>query len=337
MKRYQLNQIAVLALWLIALSMFGQAHAQTSSAQASAQNRRTSATKVRFASGNRALKIPLEIDNNLILMQVRVNGSRPLKFIFDTGASHSGIDSKVAAELGLKPKGLADGTATGGRIKGTYTTGVSLSVSGAEISNQTVFSMPFPTVPGFEFDGIIGYSFINQFVIEIDYLNKTMNLYDPRTYTYGGDGKSIPLSFDGSKIPSVLTSIVVEGRTPIEARLEVDTGADGTLVINGSFVKKQQLLAAMPQAVKDRGRGLGGEESRLLGQVKAVQLGEFVMKDPPLVLLLDTEVKSKDGDGVVGGEIFRRFKMIIDYSRKRMILEPNKSFNDAYEIERGTE
>jgi hypothetical protein len=29
--------------------------------------------------------------------------------------------------------------------------------------------------------------------------------------------------------------------------------------------------------------------------------------------------------------------MIIDYSRKRMILEPNKNFNDAYEIERGGE
>jgi predicted aspartyl protease len=321
MKRYQLNRLAILALWLIALSMLGQANAQ----------------KVRFASGNSALKIPLEINNNLILMQVRVNGSRPLKFIFDTGASHSGIDSKVAAELGLKPQGVADGTATGGRIQGTYMTGVSLSVSGAEVSNQLIFSMPFPTVPGFEFDGVIGYGFISQFVVEIDYLKKTMNLYDPQNYAYRGNGKSIPLSFDGSKIPSVSTRIVVEGRVPIAAKLGIDTGADGTLVINSSFVKKQQLLAAMPKVVQDRGRGLGGEESRLLGQLKAVRLGLFVMKDPPVVLLLDTEVESKGGDGVLGGEIFRRFKMIIDYSRKRLILEPNESFNDAYQIERGTE
>ncbi len=319
MKRYGLNHFAMLALWLIALSLFGQANAQ----------------KVRFASGNSALKIPLEINNNLILMQVRVNGSRPLKFIFDTGASHSGIDAKVATELGLKPEGAADGTATGGRIQGTYMTGISLSVPGAEVSNQLIFSMPFPAVPGFEFDGVIGYGFISQFVVEIDYLKKTMNLYDPRTYAYRGEGKTIPLSFDGSKIPSVLTSIVVDERTPVPARLEIDTGADGTLVINSSFVKKQQLLEAMPKAVQDRGRGLGGEENRLLGQLKAVQLGLFVMRDPPVVLLLDTEVESKGGDGVVGGEIFRRFKMIIDYSRKRMILEPNKSFNDAYEIERG--
>ena len=335
MKRYQLNQIAVLALWLIALSMFGQAHAQTSSAQASAQNRRTSATKVRFASGNRALKIPLEIDNNLILMQVRVNGSRPLKFIFDTGASHSGIDSKVAAELGLKPKGLADGTATGGRIKGTYTTGVSLSVSGAEISNQTVFSMPFPTVPGFEFDGIIGYSFINQFVIEIDYLNKYMNLYDPRAYVYAGKEKPVPLLFRGGKIPFVLTKMVFEGRAPLEAKLEIDTGGDGTFVIRYPFVKKQRLLDAVPNATKDRGRGAGGEQQRVIGQVKAAHVGRFLLKDLPLALDTEGESADEDVDGVIGGEIFRRFKMILDYGHRRMFLEPNKSFNDPYKLETG--
>jgi hypothetical protein len=50
--------------------------------------------RVRFASGRSTLKIPLEIDNNIILMQVRVNRSKPLKFIFDTGWSYTAIDSK---------------------------------------------------------------------------------------------------------------------------------------------------------------------------------------------------------------------------------------------------
>ena len=337
MQKHEFKRVTILAVWLLALSAFGQAYAQQSTAGKPEQNPETNTPKVRFASGNSALKIPLEIDNNIILMQVRVNGSKPLKFIFDTGASHSGINSQRATELGLKTQGNASGTATGGRIQGTIVRDVTLSVSGTEVSNQTMFSMPFPTVPGFEFDGVIGYGFINQFVIEIDYLNKTMNLYDPRTFTYRGEGKDVPLLFDGGSIPSVLTRIIVEGRASVEARLVIDTGADGTLVINNPFVKKQQLLAAMPKPEQDRGRGLGGEERRLLGQVKSVQLGPFVMKDPPVVLSLETEVDSKDGDGVVGGEIFRRFKMIIDYSRKRMILEPNKSFNDPYEIERGGE
>lgn len=66
---------------------------------------RRGAAGVRFESGRSALKIPLDIDNSIIRVEVRVNGSRPLKFIFDTGASASAIGSDRAAELGLKTEG----------------------------------------------------------------------------------------------------------------------------------------------------------------------------------------------------------------------------------------
>ena len=334
MKRSQLTRTIILGSCILILSVFGHAAAQTQTA--ASQVPETPEATARFTSGNSALKIPLEIDNNLLLLRVSVNGSKPLRFIFDTGASHSGIDTKRATELGLKTEGQVDGTATGGRFEGTLIRGVSFKVPGAEVSNQLIVSMPFPTVPGFEFDGIIGYDFIKQFVIEIDYLNKFMNLYNPRTYVYKGKEKPIPLVFDGARVPFVLTKLVLEGRGPIDAMLEVDTGADGTFVISGPFVDKQQLLSAIPNAVKDRGRGMGGEEKRVLGQVKAAHIGRFVMKDPPLALSLHTDGSDgKDKDGVVGGEIFRRFKLILDYRHQRMFLEPNKSFNDPYHLEIG--
>src|SRR5438309_7518892 len=69
--------------------------------------------KARFDLGNSALRIPLEIDNNLILLRVNVNGSKPLKFIFDTGATLSAISSKRAAEWGLKSQGQFSGDDTG--------------------------------------------------------------------------------------------------------------------------------------------------------------------------------------------------------------------------------
>lgn len=336
MKREEFKVLIILSLCVLALSTFQQVDAQTLPAGSKAQNRHSGGPKARFTSGDRALNIPLEIDNNIILMRVSVNGSKPLRFIFDTGASHSAINSKRAVELWLKTRGEASGTATGGRIRGSYVRGVSLSVLGAEVSNQLIVSIPLPTVPGFEFDGVIGYDFINQFVVEIDYLNKVMNLYDPRTYAYEGDEKAIPLLFDGGRIPFVLTKIVLEGRAPLKAKLGVDTGADGTFVMTSAFVKTQRLLAAIPNTVQDKGLGAGGQQRRVLGQVKAAHLGRFIMKDPPLALELENEGSGgKEGDGVVGGEIFRRFKVVLDYSRRRMILEPNKNFNEPYQLEVG--
>ncbi|HJR05659.1 MAG TPA: retropepsin-like aspartic protease [Pyrinomonadaceae bacterium] len=326
---------SVLVPMLLTLSEPLQTNAQQSGKGTSARKLQQAAPMVRFDSGDSALKIPLDIDNSIIRMEVRVNHSKPLKFIFDTGASFSVISSRRAAELGLKSQGVAQGNATGGRIKGSYTKGVSLSVQGAEVSNQLIASIQINTPPGFDFDGILGQNFIEQFVVEIDYENKIMNLYNPRTYTYSGKGEVIPLLLAAGKTPLVNTKIILEGRAPVEARLELDTGADGTFVINSPFVKKQKLAEAVLKTGQSNNNGAGGEQSLLVGRVKAVQLGRLVFDNPPVGLSQDTEGSgaSEENDGVIGGEIFRRFKVILDYSRKRMILEPNKSFNDPYNVE----
>ena len=288
-----------------------------------------------FTSGDKALAIPLEIENHLILMSVRVNNSQPLKFLFDTGASISMLNRKRAAELGLKASGQASGEATGGRITTSIVEGVSLSVTGAKVSNQLLATMDFPSVPGFEFDGVIGYHFISQFVVEIDYQKKLMNLYSPRSYRNTGKGEVIALDLNGRKTPLVRTTISPEGRPAIELKLELDTGADGTVLINSPAVKKHDLLSSMPEAVRSKARGAGGEQARVVGPVKAIQLGSFVFGKPPVALSLDTQGGGAltENDGALGGELLRRFKLIIDYSRQRMILERNSSFNEPYDIE----
>jgi len=80
------------------------------SKQSSSTRKQKVASNARFTSGRSALNIPLEIDNNIILMQVGVNNSKPLRFIFDTGASHTILHSRRGSELGLKPEEQVSGT-----------------------------------------------------------------------------------------------------------------------------------------------------------------------------------------------------------------------------------
>src|SRR5918911_1114041 len=272
MKLSVIRRVIIFVVSILILSAFLQVNAQQSRKGASARSSRTAAPEVRFTNGESALKIPLDIDNNIIRIEVRVNNSKPLKFIFDTGASVSFISSQRATELGLKAQGRFHGKATGGKVQGSFTKGVSLSVQGAEISNQLIASMPFSTPPGFDFDGVIGCDFIKQFVVEIDYLNKIMNLYNPRTYAYSGKGEVIPLLLAPRRTPLVSTKFILEGRAPIAARLEVDTGADGTFVINSPLVKKQKLTEAILKTGQSNNNGAGGEQKLVVGRVKAVQL-----------------------------------------------------------------
>jgi predicted aspartyl protease len=52
-----------------------------------------------------ATDTPLELAGNHPVIQVMIDGKGPYRFLVDTGASHSVIDSSLAEELGLKSRG----------------------------------------------------------------------------------------------------------------------------------------------------------------------------------------------------------------------------------------
>lgn len=339
MRHFNLSKYSLLIISLLiafCLIVFWPVDGQAQQRKRSSSTRKPQSSEpvARFVSGNSALRIPLEIDNNIILMRVRVNDSEPLRFIFDTGASASVISPEWAAKLGLKTEGKVRGTATGGSIEASLIKGVKLSVTGAEVSNQLMAAISFGTIPCFKFDGIIGYDFINQFVVEIDYANSVMNLYEPKSYSYSGKGEVIPLLLDNRRTPLAATKILLEGSEPVVANLEVDTGGAGTFVINSPFVEKHKLVEAIQKTINGSGVGAGGEQKQLVGRVKAAQLGKLLIASPTIGLLRDIEEEgANDGaEGIIGGEIFRRFKVILDYSRKQMILEPGRSVSEPYEV-----
>jgi len=309
------------------------------SAALEAQNRRTTREEVplvssRFTAGDSA-KIPIELDNNIIFLRARVNGSRPLRFIFDTGASVSVVNADLIHELKLKIEGHADGSATGGSIQVGLVNGVSLSVEGAEVTNQIVATLALDKSPCVQFDGIIGYDFINQFIVEIDYLNSVINLYSPKTYAYSGEGKVVPLLLGGRRTPLAEVNITLEGGRSVVSQLEVDTGGDSAFVFTSPFVKKQRLTESLSASIKGTGVGAAGEQKRVVGRVKRIQLGPFMLDGPIVNLEQDTEGDAKGTGGIIGGEVFRRFKTILDYAHQRMILEPNSAFKDPYEVAMG--
>lgn len=288
---------------------------------------------VTFASGNSALRIPIEINNNLILIEASLNGKRPLKLIFDTGASATGFNADLEDELGIKGTEKFSGTATGGPIEVTVARGIRIAVKGVEVSEQPVGILALPRIPGFHFDGVMGFDFISEFVVEIDYLNKVMSLYDPKSYRYRGKGTIVPFRIKGRQTPLMDVSFLFRQGRRATATLELDTGADSAFVLNNPFVEKHRLLKTSKNIETSAGRGAGGETERILGEATRVSVGPFVFNKVPVFFSLQKEGVDTDFDGVVGGEVLRRFKVIIDYSRSRIILEPNKDLKGPFEVD----
>jgi hypothetical protein len=289
-----------------------------------------------FTSGTSAFGIPFQLSSNFVLIQLRVNNSRPLWFLFST-ASTSAIDTRIAKELGLRVQGKEKSTATGGSIGAGSISGISLALPGVTTFNQTVAVLPLEfisSVTGQPIAGLIGYDFISQFVIEVDYAKRKMNVYAPATYRYSGTGDVLPIKFIDQS-PFIAIKIMMEGREAVEGTVEFATESSGVLVVQRSFAEAHQLLKS---AKGFRLGHVGGSEeslSRTLqGRVKNIQVGRFTINNP-IVSFSQAEAgkDATDDDGQIGGEALRRFRLILDYSRQRIILEPNKHLAEPVEAD----
>jgi len=281
----------------------------------------------RFTAGQSSVRVPIELANDLIVLKVRVNGSRPLHFIFDTGASISVIDPQSARALGLRAKGKLNLDATGGSVQSGLIGPVSLSLVGV-----TVFKQPLATIDldafaplfGYKIDGVIGYDFIKNFVVEIDYAAGLMSMYESGSYKYAGPGESIPLELV-EKTPFVRVRIVLNGREPIEGKFEIDTGGTGILNLNTPFVSKHKMLETLAKQTQGKMGGAGGSSVTVKAHVPAIELGSFANKNPLVVFAQGTEgsESSTEYDGSLNNGFFSQFKVILNYSRSQVILEQN--------------
>lgn len=293
----------------------------------------------KFTSGNSATGIPFELNQNHIYVQVSVNGSRPLWFLLDTGAGYPVINEKRVAELALQKQGALEARGAGeGSSEVSLVANMSYKLPGVELFKQKAGAFPLESIEGYDgrqIDGIIGYDFISRFVMEIDYENNILNLYSQQDYKYTGSGEIIPISLDGN-IPKIAARVEVPGGIVVEGRFDVDTGARSSLVLNKPFHEAHNLLAHVPHRLDASwGFGVGGQTKDTLGRISKFRIGRLTVNNLLTSFSFDTKgaFADLDNSGNIGGEVLRRFKVILDYPGKRMILEPNKHYNDPSDFD----
>jgi hypothetical protein len=185
-------------------------------------------------------------------------------------------------------------------------------------------------------DGIVGLDLFTRYVVEIDYVGNELRLHDPKTYIYSGGGESIPLTLrDGHFF--VPARIEMPGRPPLDGQFVVDTGGvTVTVVLTTPFAQSNHLPAPNQKSILDKSlSGLGGETKVLISRATSLTLGKLSMRNPLLYVSQDTggALASSDYEGLIGSEILRRFKVVFDYTRSRLILEPNSHFAEPVEYD----
>jgi len=265
--------------------------------------------------------------------QITIGGSRPLAVILDTGADDDILNARIARELKLhvlNPKVIDQ---PGGAIEMGQIESAQLKIGSVPVPNLAMVSAPLdPLQPyiGQPLDGILGYGFFSQFVVEFDYAAHRVRLFAPETYVAPPKAVMIPITFRGK---SPLVEITLESATgeSVKTFVEIDTGSFESLGLNGAFLDEHRLVPADAPKRPLFGLAIGGETTGYRTRLAAATLGPFRLSRPVTSATTSGDGSSADVAGVLGGEALNRFKVIVDYSRKQLLLIPGSGVSKPSE------
>jgi len=283
--------------------------------------------------------IPIDVYSNHVYVKVCAGG-RPLDFILDTGAGATFLDLHTAERFGIKLGSSFVGRGAGaGTIAGAQLNGATVRLAGSSLVQSVPSALDLSRLPpreGHRMDGILGYDFINRFVVAIDYAKQELRLYDARDFKYDGPGSSIPVTFSGNH-PHVDAEVRLADGATLKGRMVIDVGAAGSLSLTKPFADQNRLRDRVGPTIHRRaGGGVGGAVNADIGRIASLEIGSVEVARPVTSLAGDSAgVMSGNNDrvGNIGGDILRRFTVYLDYQHKRMILEPHAGADEPFEAD----
>jgi hypothetical protein len=285
-------------------------------------------------------KISFKLINNLIIIPVKINGVE-LSFLLDTGVSKPIIFNffNLNEELLINDaeriylRGLGEGDT----VEALKSKNNIFKIGKAINVNQDLYAIFDPALNftprlGVPVHGIIGYDLFKDFVIEINYTHKYIKLHNPKTYKPEKcrNCGSLNISFYNNK-PYINAALGIDNQN-VPVKLLVDTGGSDALWL---FEDKEHQIDVPKKYFNDfLGLGLSGNVYGKRSRIDNFYISNFDIKNVnvafPDTLSIAHAKKIKDRNGSVSGEILKRFNMVFDYQKARIILNKNNNFKKPF-------
>ncbi|MBX3239105.1 MAG: aspartyl protease family protein [Chitinophagaceae bacterium] len=270
----------------------------------------------------------------VITIQALVNNyTDTLNFILDTGSGGISLDSATVSELSI-PTEPSERTIRGiaGIRKVNFLYNARLHLPGLTIDSLNFHVNDYEilsSVYGIKIDGIIGYSFFSQYIVNLDFDNSTLTVYTPGKFRYKRRGQILkPLL---TAIPIVNSQFSEWGK--FDARFYFDTGAGLCYLISSSYANDSLVFKANKKSFLTQAEGLGGKTSMRVTTLKRVKLGRYTFKNVPTYVYDDIYNITAYPylAGLIGNDLLRRFNMTINYPKKEIHIVPNTHYHSKFD------
>ncbi|HKA23645.1 MAG TPA: aspartyl protease family protein [Candidatus Eisenbacteria bacterium] len=270
--------------------------------------------------------IPFHLVDHVVVLPVQIQDSDTLWFVLDTGAYHVSVDLPRASQLGLKVTGATHATGGTGTVDAKRLAPFDIRMGSVVLTANQAQAFAFSGFAsriGHALDGVVGAELFQRYVVEIDYAHRLVRLHEPSSFHYEGSGQRLPLTFLQG-LPHAQARVELSDARWLAGRFLVDTGSSQAVILLADFLAQNRVEQTVAKTVPFEGLAVGGEIGTRIGRLRALELGELRLEDPLVVLPPPHPGHfATDGSaGNLGGGVFERFRMIFDYARSEMILEP---------------
>jgi len=294
-----------------------------------------------FETNRNRVVIPFKLINNLVFIPITVNGAE-LNFLLDTGVEETillSLDEKEAVNFfnvkKIKLRGLGNDEA----IEGLKSTNNILSTHGLTDKNHDLYivldqSFNFSSHVGIPVNGIIGYHFFKNQLVEINYDRKKLIVYKDNEKNRERINKKfgrLPITIEKDK-PYASASVVVSN-TEIPTKLLIDSGNSDALWL---FENKESGIVLPQTNYEDYlGKGFSGDIQGKRTRISKLNWGAFEFTSPIIAFPDASSIKSvtmvTGRAGSIGGEILKRFCVVFDYRNNAIFLKKGKEFNAKFD------
>ncbi|PAM95537.1 signal protein PDZ [Flavobacterium sp. IR1] len=284
------------------------------------------------------LTIPFKLINNLVFIPIKVNGIE-LNFLLDSGVEETilfSMEDKQEVSFNNVEKIKLRGLGSEEEIEGLKSTNNVLESHGLKSTSHLLYiildqSFNLSSQIGIPVNGIIGHRFFKNNLVEINYQRKKLVVHANNEKNRSKISKkftSVPITIERSK-PYVYTTAVVDN-VAIPAKLLIDIGnSDAFWVFENDKIKLPK--KNFPDFL---GKGFSGDIEGHRAKIAKFSIANFEFKNSIVSFPDSTSIRNvkmvPDRIGSVGGEILKRFTLVLDYADRKMYLKKNSKFSEPF-------
>nr|WP_309756485.1 PDZ domain-containing protein [Flavobacterium sp.] len=293
-----------------------------------------------FENGVNKISIPFKLINNLVFIPIKVNGVE-LNFLLDTGVDETilfSLEDKKEVRFFNTERILLKGLGSQEAVEGLKSTNNLLEFDAMKFRNHMLYIILDPEFNlsshvGIPVNGIIGYQFFRNYLVEVNYSKKKVVVYRETEKNRLKIEKSftkIPISIE--KCKPYIQSTIVQDNKEIPVKLLIDIGNSDAFWL---FQDRSELIKVPTKNFEDfLGRGFSGDVKGRRALVNKFKMTDFEFNNPVVAFPDSISIKNVnmvvDRKGSVGGEVMKRFTVVFDYKNNQMFLKKNGNYNTPF-------